>query len=93
MRIAYSDDCIWEIKSISASPCWHSESETYSISNPEHYFVSICTNEDGNEEIGEYLLDGTEKTYKKAQKNFKKICKKILTKGYCTMKDFKNFEI
>ena len=95
MRIAFDDDYVVEIVSISATPCWPSESEIYSQSNPEHY--SICfetTGEEGFEceYVGEYLLDGSRRTYLKAIKNFKKVCKKLLKRGYCSILDFKNAE-
>lgn len=97
MRIAFDYDDIYEIVSISATPCWPSESERYSMTNPVHYFVSIFHHysdgpSDQEEILGEYMLDGSEKTYRKAQKNLKRICKKLLKKGYCKINDFKNFE-
>ena len=45
--------------------------------------------EDGLE--GQYNLDGTEETYRKAVENYNKISEQLLKLGYARMSDFENF--
>lgn len=95
MRIMFDEDSVDEIVYIDAVPYWDSEKgSTYE--NPEKYvvnFIHTRTNNDWNRG-GNYILDGTIETYEKAKENFKKICRKLATEGWCSLKeDFENFKI
>lgn len=86
MRIVYGTDHVSEITDITAVRAWKpSGGET--SENPGTYSLMI-----DDEYVGEYILDGTEETYRNAVRNFEGICKKLLVKGYCMDDDFDNFE-
>lgn len=91
MRIMLDTTSIIEVTNISASPCWNPSKGT-TEENPEMYSVYVVCDGEGNY-FGEYNLDGTTETYHAAVKNFEKICENLLTKGYCRISDFKNFEL
>ena len=86
MRIMLSSDHVIEVDSIAATPVWDANS-TGKYTNPDYYIVET------DEPLGEYLLDGNIETYHEARKNFEKVCKQLLEKGYCRIEDFENFEL
>lgn len=95
MRIMFHRDYVIEIFGIEATPSWHPENGG-NRENPDKYTVGFSrpvpmSKENTFEYVGEYVLDGTIETYEEAKKNFKEICKKLLTKGYCRDIDFENF--
>lgn len=93
MRIMFNEDCVDEIFGIEAIPSWHPENGG-SSENPDYYTVGFfrpMCKENSFDYVGEYELDRTIETYEKAKKNFKEICKKLLTEGYCKDTDFENF--
>lgn len=91
MRIMFKEDRVEEIMDIYVTSCWYSH-EGSSYDNPKMYVVSLyrCTVR-GHEEVGEYILDGTKETFEKAKANYKNICEKLLTQGWCRATDFENF--
>lgn len=103
MRFMFDGNDILEVKEIDeidASPCWKNGSAGRE-NNPDSFIVTIYKSgwnavqrEDRElyEIWGEYLLDGTEKTYLKAVENYNKVCMKLLEKGYCKASDFENFD-
>jgi hypothetical protein len=96
MRIMFGEESelsISEFSYIYAMPVWYPQNGT-SEDNPESYFVEVqFIGDSETESLGEYILDGTKETYKKAQSNFKSVLEKLLEKGYCKAGDFKNFQI
>lgn len=90
MRIMLDSTSVIEITSISAMPAWDGTHEI-SEDNPDMYSIAAV---EGGEGIflGNYKLDGSIETYRAAVKNFEEICENLLTKGYCRISDFKNFE-
>ena len=86
----FDEETVEEFYSINASAAWNPEEGT-TPENPSCYSVFMC-DPDIKEYRGCYNLDGTIETYQAAVKNFKKICKQLLVKGYCMADDFENFE-
>lgn len=91
MRIMLDSTSIIEITSISAVPCWD-PAQNCTRDIPELYSISVVEDGEGNY-LGTYNLDGTTKTYHAAVQNFEEVCEKLLTKGYCRLSDFNNFEL
>lgn len=91
MRIMLDSTSIIEVTDISAVPCWNSDRGS-TEENPELYSIHVLQNDLGHY-FGGYNLDGTIETYHAAVKNFEEICENLLTKGYCRLSDFKNFEL
>ena len=88
MRIMLDSDYVIEVDSITATPVWDANStDEHDEYNPNYYIVET------GEPFGEYLLDGNIETYHEARKNFKKVCKQLLEKGYCRIEEFINFEL
>lgn len=96
MRIMFGEESypsISEFSYIGATPVWNDGNEA-GEDNPDYYVVSVqFIGNSESEPIGQYILDGTKETYKKAQSNFKSILEKLLEKGYCKVSDFKNFRL
>lgn len=86
MRIAFANDYIIEVESITVTPGWNADS-TGKYTNPDFYIVET------DEPIGEYKLDGSIETFHAAEENFKQVCKQLLEKGYCRIEDFTNFRL
>lgn len=71
-------------------PVWETEDSVNGI--PHGITVHIFhNNKDFDDLEGQYNLDGTEETYKKAVKNYNKIIDQLLVYGYARMSDFENF--
>ena len=102
MRYAYLENElpeVIEIENIDCSECWVSSHDTDAL--PDHMVVtmyragwSALPQEKKwiSEITGEYLLDGTEKTYTAAKVNYRYVAMKMLTQGYCDSSDFSNIE-
>lgn len=81
-----------EAISLNATPVWkpgHSTDEA-----PD--FFMVCVHYawgDDEMELGEYKMDGTMETYKKAIADFNRICLKAAKEGYFCLSDFQNCEI
>lgn len=91
MRIMFGEDTVREIWEINSTPAWKEGESTQD--NPSMYSVEILYAGDNEYQyVGEYRLDGTKETYEKAKLNFKSICEKLLTQGWCRDIDFVNFE-
>lgn len=90
---------VYEIESIEVYEAWNGKHDTDAV--PDELVVTmheVGWNAVPEEEkvyhmiSGEYLLDGTEKTYLAAKENYRHVAMKMLTKGYCDSSDFSNFD-
>ena len=104
MRFMYDYNEILDVDTIEStegSTCWNPQ-EGETKENPGHFFVTLhrpgwmdCKGTEDEmllyEINGEYNLDGTEETYKRAVENYNGICGQLLEKGYCKASDSENF--
>lgn len=89
-----------EITEINASPVWKDPANV-DEKNPDCFIVTMYkagwhTAPQKKKEFfeiwGEYNLDGTADTYKKAVENYNRICNQLLEKGFVRSSDFENFD-
>lgn len=93
MRIMFNGDYVEEILEIDCMKGW-CNGLNIETDPPCDFIVSMerpALKGFGYPDVGEYNLDGTQETYKKAEANYKSICEKLLIKGYVRDTDFENF--
>lgn len=89
------DECVTEIIDIDFTRCTkEGDIET----NPDYLMITMrlpgWTKEDSElyEISGEYRLDGSEETFRKAKANMDLVLRKLLVKGWCEDSDFENVD-
>ena len=83
-----------EVIYLDASYCIDRSDGISSETNPTYFGVEVTyANQEESDGLGEYVLDGTPETYKKALANFNSICRKAAELGYFCLSDFQNFRL
>lgn len=84
---------VYEVLSLNATPVWEPH-EHLNRSNPDYFIVTVCYSPaNGEDRIGEYILDGTSETYAKAVADFNRVCTQAAERGFFRLTDFQGFEV
>lgn len=82
-----------EVTWLDATPTWK-PGDNFNSNNPDYFIVSVVyAGRDEDDAIGEYVLDGTEKTYLKAVEDFNRVCVQAAEKGFFRLTDFHGFDV
>ena len=83
-----------EVLYLDATPIWKPDNDIKNA--PDFFMVSVryaFGQNDDEDDLGEYTMDGTMETYKKSVADFNRICRKAAKEGYFCLTDFKGFEV
>ena len=82
-----------EVALLDATPTWK-PGDNFDKNNPDYFIVSVVhVGSDEDIALGEYVLDGTEKTYLKAVEDFNRVCAQAAEKGFFRLTDFHGFDL
>lgn len=83
---------VYEVVNLAATPCGRSDWSEDGV--PDWFMLTVqYAEQEDDTEFGEYKMDGTMETYKKAIADFNRICLKAAKEGYFCLSDFQNCEI
>lgn len=81
-----------EVITLDGTPVWKPGSDTSGA--PDFFMITAqYAYADDEVELGEYNMDGTIETYRKAVKDFNRVCMKAAKEGYFCLTDFQDCEI